>query len=78
VEKATGKPVMNAIVWQDTRRRARCCKFSTEGGQIAFERRPVYVEHVLQRAEVAFGFLKNVREAAEACGSRRNLMLRKH
>ena len=35
-EKATGKPVMNAIVWQDTRVGPDVAKFSAEGGQDRF------------------------------------------
>jgi glycerol kinase len=35
-EKATGKPVMNAIVWQDTRVGADVAKFGVEGGQDRF------------------------------------------
>jgi len=35
-EKATGKPVMNAIVWQDTRVGGEVAKFSAEGGQDRF------------------------------------------
>ncbi|HJZ65928.1 MAG TPA: glycerol kinase GlpK [Candidatus Acidoferrum sp.] len=35
-EKATGKPVMNAIVWQDTRVGADVAKFGANGGQDRF------------------------------------------
>jgi len=35
-EKATGKPVMNAIVWQDTRVAAEVAQFSAQGGQNRF------------------------------------------
>ena len=35
-EKATGKPVMNAIVWQDTRVAAEVAQFSAQGGQDRF------------------------------------------
>lgn len=35
-EKATGKPVMNAIVWQDTRVAAEVTQFSAQGGQDRF------------------------------------------
>jgi len=35
-EKATGKPVMNAIVWQDTRVGADVAKFGADGGQDRF------------------------------------------
>ena len=35
-EKATGKPVMNAIVWQDTRVGPEVAQFSAQGGQDRF------------------------------------------
>lgn len=35
-EKATGKPVMNAIVWQDTRVAPEVAHFSAQGGQDRF------------------------------------------
>ena len=35
-EKATGRPVMNAIVWQDTRVSSDVALFSTQGGQDRF------------------------------------------
>src|SRR5688572_6069765 len=35
-EKATGKPVYNAIVWQDTRTDALCDELSNKGGQDRF------------------------------------------
>ncbi len=35
-EKATGKPVMNAIVWQDTRVAPEVAQFSAQGGQDRF------------------------------------------
>jgi glycerol kinase len=35
-EKATGKPVMNAIVWQDTRVAPEVAQFSAQGGQNRF------------------------------------------
>jgi glycerol kinase len=38
-EKATGKPVHNAIVWQDTRTAAICAKLARQGGQYRFQNR---------------------------------------
>jgi len=35
-EKATGKPVYNAIVWQDTRTAAICNELAKDGGQDRF------------------------------------------
>ena len=35
-EKATGKPVYNAIVWQDTRTDTICDEFAKDGGQDRF------------------------------------------
>src|SRR5512139_3180954 len=35
-EKATGKPVYNAIVWQDTRTKDICDKLAQDGGQDRF------------------------------------------
>ena len=35
-EKATGKPVYNAIVWQDTRTDAICNELAKDGGQDRF------------------------------------------
>jgi glycerol kinase len=35
-EKATGKPVYNAIVWQDTRTDRLCNEFAKDGGQDRF------------------------------------------
>ena len=35
-EKATGKPVQNAIVWQDTRTAAICDRLAAQGGQDRF------------------------------------------
>jgi len=38
-EKATGKPVYNAIVWQDTRTDKICNEFAKDGGQDRFRRK---------------------------------------
>lgn len=38
-EKSTGKPVYNAIVWQDTRTDAIISKFARQGGQNRFRRK---------------------------------------
>ena len=38
-DKVTGKPVHNAIVWQDTRTDAICAKLAKTGGQDRFRRR---------------------------------------
>jgi glycerol kinase len=38
-EKATGRPVCNAIVWQDTRTAQLCNEFAREGGQDRFRSR---------------------------------------
>ena len=38
-EKATGKPVYNAIVWQDTRTDTICNKLAADGGQDRFRNR---------------------------------------
>ena len=38
-EKATGKPIYNAIVWQDTRTDQICNKLAKEGGQNRFRRK---------------------------------------
>ena len=38
-EKATGKPVHNAIVWQDTRTAGICDELAKEGGQDRFRSR---------------------------------------
>jgi glycerol kinase len=38
-EKATGKPIYNAVVWQDTRTAAICAKLARSGGQYRFQKR---------------------------------------
>ncbi len=38
-EKATGKPIYNAIVWQDTRTDAICNELAAQGGQNRFQAR---------------------------------------
>ncbi len=38
-EKATGKPIHNAVVWQDTRTAAICAKLARSGGQYRFQKR---------------------------------------
>src|SRR5436309_3376719 len=35
-DRATGQPVTNAIVWQDTRTDAICCALARDGGQDRF------------------------------------------
>jgi glycerol kinase len=38
-EKATGKPIHNAIVWQDTRTAGICAALGKQGGQYRFQKR---------------------------------------
>ena len=37
--KSTGKPIHNAVVWQDTRTAAICAKLAKQGGQHRFQKR---------------------------------------
>jgi glycerol kinase len=38
-DRTTGKPIHNAIVWQDTRTAAICAKLAKQGGQYRFQKR---------------------------------------
>ena len=64
-EKATGKPVMNAIVWQDTRVGPDVAKFSAEGGQDRFRAKTGLPLSTYFSGLKLRWILKNVRGAAE-------------
>lgn len=64
-EKTTGKPVMNAIVWQDTRVGPDVAKFSTEGGQDRFRAKTGLPLSTYFSGLKLRWILKNVRGAAE-------------
>ena len=53
-ERKTGKPVANAIVWQDTRVAEDVARFAQDGGQDRFRAQTgLAAEHVLQQPEAA-------------------------
>src|SRR5262249_21674985 len=65
-EKATGKPVMNAIVWQDTRVGADVAKFGANGGQDRFRAKTgVPLSTYFSRLKMRWIF-KNVARAEES------------
>lgn len=64
-EKATGKPVMNAIVWQDTRVSPDVAHFSAQGGQDRFRTKTGLPLSTYFSGLKLRWILKNVRGAAE-------------
>ena len=64
-EKATGKPVMNAIVWQDTRVSPDVAQFSAQGGQDRFRAKTGLPLSTYFSGLKLRWILKNVRGAAE-------------
>jgi len=64
-EKATGKPVMNAIVWQDTRVSPDVAHFSAQGGQDRFRAKTGLPLSTYFSGLKLRWILKNVRGAAE-------------
>ena len=64
-EKATGKPVMNAIVWQDTRVSPDVAHFSAQGGQDRFRAKTGLPLSTYFSGLKLRWMLKNVRGAAE-------------
>jgi len=64
-EKATGKPVMNAIVWQDTRVSADVAHFSAQGGQDRFRAKTGLPLSTYFSGLKLRWILKNIRGAAE-------------
>ena len=64
-EKSTGKPVMNAIVWQDTRVSPDVAKFSAQGGQDRFRAKTGLPLSTYFSGLKLRWILKNVRGAAE-------------
>lgn len=64
-EKATGKPVMNAIVWQDTRVSPDVAAFSTQGGQDRFRAKTGLPLSTYFSGLKLRWILKNVPHAAE-------------
>ena len=64
-EKATGKPVMNAIVWQDTRVSPDVAEFSAQGGQDRFRAKTGLPLSTYFSGLKLRWILKNVRGAAE-------------
>jgi len=64
-EKSTGKPVMNAIVWQDTRVSPDVAHFSAQGGQDRFRGKTGLPLSTYFSGLKLRWILKNVRGAAE-------------
>ncbi len=64
-EKSTGKPVMNAIVWQDTRVSPEVAHFSAQGGQDRFRTKTGLPLSTYFSGLKLRWILKNVRGAAE-------------
>lgn len=64
-EKSTGKPVMNAIVWQDTRVSPDVAQFSAQGGQDRFRAKTGLPLSTYFSGLKLRWILKNVRGAAE-------------
>ena len=64
-EKSTGKPVMNAIVWQDTRVSPDVAEFSAQGGQDRFRTKTGLPLSTYFSGLKLRWILKNVRGAAE-------------
>jgi len=64
-EKATGKPVMNAIVWQDTRVSPDVAHFSAQGGQDRFRAKTGLPLSTYFSGLKLRWILKNVRGAAQ-------------
>ena len=64
-EKSTGKPVMNAIVWQDTRVSPDVAHFSAQGGQDRFRAKTGLPLSTYFSGLKLRWILKNVRGAAE-------------
>jgi len=64
-EKTTGKPVMNAIVWQDTRVSPDVAHFSAQGGQDRFRAKTGLPLSTYFSGLKLRWILKNVRGAAE-------------
>jgi len=64
-EKATGKPVMNAIVWQDTRVSPDVAHFSAQGGQDRFRAKTGLPLSTYFSGLKLRWILKNVRGVAE-------------
>jgi glycerol kinase len=64
-EKATGKPVMNAIVWQDTRVSPDVAQFSAQGGQDRFRTKTGLPLSTYFSGLKLRWILKNVPRAAE-------------
>ena len=61
-ERKTGKPIANAIVWQDTRVSDDVRRFSTTGGQDRF--RPanwLATQHLLQRPKTTLAVAEHSR-----------------
>ncbi len=68
-EKATGKAVMNAIVWQDTRVAPDVAKFSAKGGQDRFRAKTGLPLSTYFSGLKLRWILKNVRGAAESAAA---------
>ena len=64
-EKSTGKPVMNAIVWQDTRVSPDVAQFSAQGGQDRFRAKTGLPLSTYFSGLKLRWILKNVRGAAD-------------
>ena len=68
-DRHTGKPVHNALVWQDTRTEALCRKLGRDGGQDRFRRRtglPLASYFAGPKIRWLLDHVKGLRERAEA------------
>src|SRR5213082_621060 len=75
-ERKTGKPVANAIVWQDTRVADEVRRFSAAAGQDRFRAETGLAQHVLQWAEAALAVAECYRR--EGKSRSRRTALRKY